>query len=111
MKSGITSVILPKGFYKEHKYDKWGNIILPNGTRVRGELFFDESVQKILKPVLDQFTPYVKYPSTPHLPTSPNIADDDTIIDDFKMFDGKEVVVTEKMDGENSLANFWMDDF
>ena len=36
--------------------DKWGNPILPNGQRLRGELFDDEGVQKILAPVLHLFT-------------------------------------------------------
>jgi len=43
---------------------------------------------------------YVKYPRTPHLPWSPGVDDDDIIIDTVDSFVGKEVVVTEKMDGE-----------
>jgi regulator of protease activity HflC (stomatin/prohibitin superfamily) len=58
-KIGIKNIILPRGYYRSNKYDKWGNVILSDGRRVRGELFDDGSVQKILKDVLDQFTPYV----------------------------------------------------
>ena len=46
---GITNIILPEGFDPTKIYDKWGNIILPNGKREPGHLFFEENVQKILK--------------------------------------------------------------
>lgn len=45
---GAEEIILPEHFYRDIEYDKWGNIVMPNGTRVKGELFYDESVQKIL---------------------------------------------------------------
>lgn len=45
---------------------------------------------------------YRKYPSTPHLPWSPSVQDDDTYLLDTDNFIGKEVVVTEKLDGENT---------
>jgi hypothetical protein len=100
----IKSVVLPEHFYRDIEYDKWGNIILPNGTRLKGELFWDESVQKILKQggVLDCFLEYVKYPRTYHLPWSDCVGKDDRIITNFKSFEGKRVIVTEKMDGENT---------
>src|SRR5690606_17794170 len=34
-KAGIQNIILPEHFYKDEKYDKWGNIILSNGKRLR----------------------------------------------------------------------------
>lgn len=44
----------------------------------------------------------IKYPKTPHLPYSPGIlSEDDKLISDDH-FIGKEVVVTEKLDGENT---------
>lgn len=43
----------------------------------------------------------VKYPRTFHLPWSPGATDDDKILDDVAHFEGKIVVVTEKLDGEN----------
>ena len=65
---GITKIIIPPHLYPDQPYDKWGNPLLENGRRLRGELFFDESVQKILKfgGVLDQFDKYVKYPRSYH---------------------------------------------
>jgi len=42
-----------------------------------------------------------KYPRTPHVPWSLGVTKDDKIIKSTKDFMGKEVVVTEKMDGEN----------
>lgn len=43
----------------------------------------------------------VKYPRTPHLPWSPGATSDDRILATTAHFDGKQVVVTEKLDGEN----------
>jgi hypothetical protein len=102
--AGIERVILPPHLYSDQPYDKWGNPLLPDGRRLRGELFFDESVQKILKEggVLPLFTHWVKYPRTYHLPWSPGVGKDDRVLPNTKMFEGSEVVVTIKMDGENT---------
>lgn len=43
-----------------------------------------------------------KYPRTPHLPWSENRSDDDLFLQNTKHFEGKEVVITEKLDGENT---------
>ncbi len=43
-----------------------------------------------------------KYPHTKHLPWSEGITKDDTILIDCTSFVGKEIVVTEKLDGENT---------
>jgi hypothetical protein len=100
--AGITRTIVPPHLYDDVEYDKWGNVILPDGRRLKGELFFDESVQKVIKPFLDLFVQYVKYPRTHHLPWSQNINNDDRIIPSMEAFKGQPVVVTEKMDGENT---------
>lgn len=42
------------------------------------------------------------YPRTPHLPWSPGKAADDVTAGGLSGFDGREVVVTEKLDGENT---------
>ena len=104
--AGILKIILPPHLYEDYEYDKWGNIENANGTRLRGELFYDESVQKILKQggVLDKFLPHVKYPRTHHLPFSLGRTDDDRVIEDCSQFEGKNVVATLKMDGENTTA-------
>lgn len=47
-------------------------------------------------------TVHVKYPRTAHLPWSPGAAGDDVRADGISGLDGREVVVTEKMDGENT---------
>ncbi len=101
---GLSKWTIPSHLYDDQDYDKWGNPILANGTRLKGELFFDESVQIVLKRggVLDLFKPYVKYPRTHHVPWSPGVNDDDRILDALTAFDGQRVIVTEKMDGENS---------
>lgn len=101
-KAGIHEIILPPHLYRDNTYDKWGNIILANRQRLKGELFFDESVQKIIQPVLHLFAKYVKYPRTYHLPWSEGVTKDDRVHENVDFFKGKEVVVTEKMDGENT---------
>ncbi len=100
---GITNIVLPDHFYDDMEYDKWGNIILPNGNRIKGELFHDESVQKILGQgkVLDCFQKYYKYPRTYHLPWS-NLLKDDRMLENDNHFHGKRVIATLKMDGENT---------
>lgn len=94
--------IIPPQLYDDQIYDKWGNPILPNGTRLIGELFFDESVQKVLADVLPLFTHYVKYPRTNHVPWSPGMNDDDRMFENTEQWENIEVIVTEKMDGENT---------
>ena len=100
--AGIRKIVIPDHLYDDQIYDKWGNIILSNGKRLRGELFHDVSVQKILKEgkVLDFFTNHVKYPRTHHCPWSPGIHDDDRAQKSMSQFDGKDIVVMMKMDGE-----------
>ena len=102
--AGILKPVIPEHMYDGVIYDKWGNTILPNGTRTKGELFFDESVQKVLKKgnILNLFTDYVKYPRTHHLPWSPGVTTDDRVMKDMEHFKGKRVIFTEKMDGENT---------
>jgi hypothetical protein len=46
-------------------------------------------------------TDYFKYPRTPHLPWSEGRSDDDGVLENDDIFIGKQVVVSEKMDGEN----------
>jgi hypothetical protein len=98
----ITTIVLPPQLTTDQRYDKWANPILPNGTRLRGELFYDESVQKILHGVIGLFTDRVKYPRTYHLPWSPGRSADDRVMTSLSGLEGHDVVITEKMDGENT---------
>lgn len=104
--AGIKTVLLPEHLYadNDYQYDKWGNIIMSTGVRIKGELFHDESVQKILEQgdVLKDFISYVKYPRTMHCTWSEKLGKDDRRLDSMKSFEGEEVVVTEKLDGENT---------
>jgi hypothetical protein len=102
--AGITEIVIPEHFYEDVEYDKWGNEVLRNGQRIKGELFNDESVQKILKQgnVLGQFTNRVKYARTYHLPWSPGMNRDDRMMEDVSVFEGQRVIIMEKTDGENT---------
>lgn len=99
---GIEKTVLPDSYYSDSRYSKWGDVILPNGMRMKGPVFYDGSVQKILTTQLHLYTDYIKYPRTYHLPWSEGRTSDDKTIKDCSMFEGKEVVVTEKLDGENT---------
>lgn len=102
--AGIRKISLPPHLYDDQIIDKWGNPILSDGRRLKGELFYDESVQKILEKggMLPLFLSYVKYPRTYHLPWSQGINDDDRIIPSLARFEGERVIATIKMDGENT---------
>lgn len=102
--AGIRNPIIPDHLYQDQIYDKWGNPVLDDGTRLRGELFNDSGVQKILAigGVLDKFRTWVKYPRTYHLPWTACMSKDDRKVDNMTTFEGREVVVTLKMDGENT---------
>ncbi len=105
--AGIKITALPPWFDPEHRYDRWGNVILPNKMRVKGELFYDDYVQNLLKKaeVLDQFTKYVKFPKILHLPWSEGVdSKTDRVFYNKEIneaFTGREIIVTEKLDGEN----------
>ena len=43
-----------------------------------------------------------KYPRTYHFPFSPGVQNDDKMLPDISVFHGKNIVVTEKLDGENT---------
>lgn len=63
------------------------NVILPDG------LEYDKEYDKWGR---------VKYPRTYHLPWSPGRTKDDKVMESLEAFKGREVVVTEKIDGENT---------
>lgn len=46
-----------------------------------------------------------KYPRSYHLPWSLGATNDDKIMKDISGFDGEEIVITEKMDGENTTLS------
>lgn len=99
----IQQVVYPPQYYRDQEIDKWGNPVLPNGNRLRGELFYDESVQKVLEPVLHLFVKYVKYSRTFHVPWSPGGIDkNERVTPSMSHYKGIEIVITEKMDGENT---------
>ena len=100
--ANIKTRLAPLHMYVDQSYDKWGNCILSNGQRTKGELFYNENVQKIIKDHLHKFTDFVKYPRSYHLPWSVGVTNDDRIVNTLTHFEGQRVVVTEKLDGENT---------
>ena len=67
-------------------------------------------MQKILAQgnVLGDFTKYVKHPRTYHLPQSENLTSDDKMIENTHQFDGKRVIISTKLDGEQTT---WHNDY
>lgn len=57
----ITNIVIPNHFDINKSYDKWGNVILENGMREKGDMFYLENVQKILKDKLFLFINEEKY--------------------------------------------------
>lgn len=105
VKAGIINSVLPQHFDENIVYDKWGNILLEDGRRLKGPMFNTEQVQKIIpREILNKFlmSEHIKYPRTPHLPWSEKLGKDDRILKSIEQFVGQEVIVTVKMDGENT---------
>lgn len=102
--AGITTILLPEHLDTEEEWDHWGNIILPTGVRLKGELFFLENVQKALKEggAISIFMPYVKYSRTYHLPTSPNLQNDDRQHQNVDELMKSPIIGSIKLDGENT---------
>jgi hypothetical protein len=101
--AGITEVVLPPHFFPDGVYDKWGNQIAENGMRMKGELFEEEPVQKILQGVMYLFSDRIKYPRTMHFDWSPNLQNDDRkLLNGTAGWEGEEYIFTEKMDGEGT---------
>jgi hypothetical protein len=99
--AGIRAIVLPPGFDADVPYDKWGNEILRDGKRIQGEMLTESERKILIEDVGVMFSPYRKYPRTPHLPWSEGMSDDDVMIHNFS-WTGQEVVITIKMDGENT---------
>jgi hypothetical protein len=73
--ANIKTILIPDHLYHDYEYDKWGNIIHPDGSRTVGELFNDESVQKVLKSgnVLESFRKSIaKWVRANHVQTTHN---------------------------------------
>ena len=102
--AGIRALRRPEHLEPDQAYDRWGNPVLPNGTRLRGELFFEPEVQRVLAEghALALFGDRVKAPRTYHLPWSPGRSDDDKVLASLDALRGQRVVATVKMDGENT---------
>jgi hypothetical protein len=62
--AGIASPVVPARLDPALPHDKWGNPILPDGSRLRGPLFREEPVQKVLAPVLALFRTGAAAPRT-----------------------------------------------
>lgn len=99
---GIKKAAIPDHMYEDQVYDKWGNVLQSDGTYLPGELFWDESVQKVLAGKLHLFRRWVKHPRTLHVPWSPGVHDDDKVQTDLSLIKSGGVVVTEKLDGEQT---------
>lgn len=52
----IKTIIIPEHFDINISYDKWGNVLLANGIRIKGGMFYLENVQKVLKDKLYLFS-------------------------------------------------------
>ena len=104
--AGIREIILPHCLEDEAEPEnltKWGDLLLPDGTRQPGPMFFEPQVQNFLRVagLLEFYRFRYKYPRTPHVPFSQGRGDDDRVLNNLDHFVGRQVVVTEKRDGGN----------
>jgi len=112
--AGVDHVWLPNHLYPDVSYTVWGDTILPNGRRLRGELFNDESVKDMLKlgNVLNLYDKYVRHFRTYHLPFSPKVISgeigDDKVMFDLSRLNKEDCVITAKMDGGQTN---WYEDY
>lgn len=103
---GIKEFCLPDYLELDQEYDKWANPILSNKQRLKGPMFNEPNVQKILGQgnFLSLFTDYDKSPKynrTFHVPWSKGATNDDKIADDLSKLINCVIIITEKMDGSN----------
>lgn len=98
----IKAIVLPRRLDPDLAYDKWGNVVLYGDRLARGPLFQDRGVQLNLAHKLHLCTDRMKYPRTPHTPWSDGIGASDRVAQDMRVFQGRRVIVTQKMDGENT---------
>jgi hypothetical protein len=104
-KAGIAKPVYPPHIPYDEKIDKWGNQILPNGMRMRGELFDDPGVQKALARgnMLGMFLSLYKYPRTKHFAGSQGVQSDDKMLSSVEaMRASTRIIGSIKKDGENS---------
>jgi len=104
-RAGITNVVLPHDFDPEVTYDKWGNEVAAFNMMYPGPMFRSVPVQNLINQgaYYKEFNvKYTKYPRTPHLPWSEKATDDDKRLKNVDHFEGRDVVVSIKMDGENT---------
>ena len=101
--AGLVDRPLPPQLHAVERYDRWGNPILANGRRARGELFLTPDAQHWLARggALDRFVPWVKYPRTYVLPWSETVGEGDRMLASLAPLACAPVIATEKMDGEN----------
>lgn len=104
--AGISTILLPEHLSVDCQYDRYGNQLVANDQRLRGDIFDRPDVQKHLGEggFLGDFSVAVSYPSTPHLHWSDGVQRDDKRMrpQDLANFIGKEIVASEKRDGENN---------
>lgn len=102
--AGIPTVYLPDHLVETGTYDKYGNETHKSGARFKGDLFDCLDVQEALLAggFLNKFSERVRFPRTYHFEFSPGKTSDDKVVWDLSFFEGKEVVVSEKNDGESA---------
>lgn len=88
-------------------YDRYGNPILKNGKRLKGE-FFKLNILKEVKHLFEKDYEMIidKYPRTYHFDFSPGTTSDDRISKNINNILNIESVSTEKLDGSNTSISY-----
>ena len=97
---------IPGKSYCEKHYDRMYLTLFPEMADYIIEKELKSSQKRLIDllyiEVYNRSIMFIKYPRTHHLPWSPGATDDDKILNDLSCFNGKRVIVTKKMDGENT---------
>lgn len=100
--AAIRHPMVPPHLWSDQPYDKWGNPILADGKRGKGELFFEDGVQKALAEggVLPLFIHRCETMRRSHLPWSPLAGLGELRLSSLAALEGQRVIATSALPGE-----------
>lgn len=99
----IKEPVVPCDFHVDEVTDKWGNTYSDHKL-ILSELFItNNNLSKLINEYrVMNASKYKKYPRTFHFEWSEGMTNDDKVLKDTSNFNGKRVIASVKMDGENT---------
>lgn len=105
--SFISHPLKPSILTPDQAHDRYGNVMLPDGSRLKGPLMDSPEVTDRLASagMMSKFTSRYQYPPIPHVPWSKSIPMTGAGLKSMNHMKGKEVVLTLHMKSENSALS------